>query len=108
MNEQDRMAHQQEDRCPWWCVVHHEPGERPADRLHECSGLVVPVIARPRSAPPATVGEVREFVVIVSRKGDRAPTWIYVGDGEEQWLEVDVHTMSQVADVLREVTEDLA
>jgi hypothetical protein len=53
------------------------------------------------------LGEVREFVVVVSRKGGRGPTWVYVGDGEEQWLEIDARTMSRVAEVLRQVTEEL-
>ncbi|MFC7581838.1 DUF6907 domain-containing protein [Schaalia naturae] len=107
VDEQDRAAGRQAGACPPWCTVRHGRSDPPEDRLHQSSGLAVPVIARSGTAEPETLGEVREFVVVVSRKGGRGPTWVYVGDGEEQWLEIDAQTMSRVAEVLRQVTEEL-
>jgi hypothetical protein len=79
------------DDCPEWCAVDHREDDHPDDRSHRTDASAVPVIARSRRFEnDALVFELEamEFEVGASRRDGEADTWIYVGAGGGQQLEV--------------------
>jgi hypothetical protein len=80
----------QRDECPAWCAVDHREDDHPDDRSHRTDTPAVPVIARARRFDDGLVFETgaMEFEVGVSRPDGEVDTWIYVGAGPGQQLEV--------------------
>ena len=78
------------DDCPAWCAVDHSEEDHPDDRSHRTDAPSVPVIARTRRFDDglAFETEAMDFEVGMSRRDGDADTWIYVGAGGEQQIEV--------------------
>lgn len=84
------------DACPSWCVADHD--DAPASAAHVGRGRPVPVLQRqPRwdAGFDAALGE-----VVVVRGQDEHGSWVYVGDGATQWLEMSVESWRRVIDVV--------
>ena len=63
-------------RCPSWCVADHV--REPAPVRHRGAAVAVPVLQEGRGHGGPHAGE---LVVEVSRQGDEAAVWVYIGDG---------------------------
>lgn len=95
----DKVAWQVDD-CPSWCVGGHRDDDRPADRVHTSAGesvegrrLVGTVVER--EGPRDDVRQA-EVTVVLRRRDGAAETWVYVGDGFDQYLELDLPTWSRL------------
>jgi hypothetical protein len=86
----NRRPSWQLDDCPAWCVVDHREDDHPDDRVHRTDAPSVPVIARSRRFDPDLTFEVdaADFEVGVSRRDGDVETWIYVGGGSGQQIEI--------------------
>ncbi len=98
----DKAVSWQAEPCPSWCVVTHQEGDPVADRLHEDGGRTVPV----RVWDP-TGAEVREFHVSIHRRDGTSRTWIYIGDGWEQRVEIDVVDIDDVVSAVHSEQAEL-
>ena len=102
-----RPAWQQDD-CPVWCVAVHRDADHPDDRKHTSAIRAVPVIQLCASGPTGTdAPRTTELVILLQRRDGAPDTWLYVGDGNEQSIEVTPECwrrlVGQVSDVLAEV-----
>lgn len=81
----------QVDDCPPWCAGRHLENDHPDDRVHRSAGTTVPVIARRQYLGDEwveySVQDV-DFEVGASRVDGESATWIYVGSGPAQSIEV--------------------
>jgi hypothetical protein len=90
--------------CPPWCVVLHEQCDHERDRRHVSSSLVVPVVELRGIGEPdppeedQSVGE--ELALCLHRRVGSADTWLYVGDGSRQALELSPESWSRVVPAL--------
>ncbi|ROR95609.1 hypothetical protein EDD28_0170 [Salana multivorans] len=73
------------ERHPAWCVVDHARPGAPSE--HQADGVAVPVVALAAIRGQPSTAEARELVVVLH--GDEEHRWLYVGDGEDQLLDLD-------------------
>lgn len=104
--ERDRPSWQAEP-CPPWCVVLHAQDDHPRDRTHVSASMSVPARQllggdgtrvspfadpEPAAAPGGAEAHDRtattDLAVCVHRRDGAATTWLYVGDGAVQHLEL--------------------
>lgn len=95
-----RRQWQVED-CPSWCVVDHGEEDFPDDRKHvsEAHGIaVVELVGTERSAVEnrSEVTRSTEMVVCLQRRDGAPTTWLYVGDGFDQSIEVSVESWQRL------------
>ncbi|GIG25284.1 DUF6907 domain-containing protein [Cellulomonas denverensis] len=88
------------ETCPPWCVVLHEVADHERDRRHVSASLSVPVLAlRGVGEPlPPEEDEVtgEDLALVLHRRVGDDETWLYVGDGRNQGLELSVASWSRV------------
>ncbi|GHS88885.1 hypothetical protein AGMMS50218_13790 [Actinomycetota bacterium] len=86
----------QRDECPAWCVVVHADDDHPHDHKHVSASRAVPVVALAGSTDGGGAGRDRdvadEMVVCLQRRDGGPDTWLYVGDGHDQRVEVTVES----------------
>ena len=89
--------------CPDWCRGGHEEGEPLGDRMHRSAGIEEDVRARRvLVADGALVVEsgVEEFVVGLARADGEATTWLYVGSGVGQQIDVDLRDVPRLVGLI--------
>ncbi len=109
----------QVEACPAWCVVLHGPDDPVRDREHVSASLAVPArqllqgpravpspFAEPDAPPPGTGAEgadrtaTTDLAVALHRRDGGPVTWLYVGDGAEQVLDLTVESWSRLVPAL--------
>jgi len=91
----------QQEPCPPWCVVRHSETDHEHDRSHQGLLAEIPVVAL-RDRPSQDPGRRDEWyqtalAVVAQRRDGSGTTGLYVGDGEEQRLELDLSSAQRVA-----------
>ena len=91
-----------QDQCPSWCVVDHLDEVGSAVLHHVARGRVVPVLCFLGCAPETGEEQVesQELVIVRHRYGAGRPTWIYLGDGSQQYLELSEESLRLLVGVL--------
>jgi hypothetical protein len=121
--EQDRPTWQVEP-CPDWCVVLHAQDDDVRDRAHVSSSMSVasrqllggpgapvsPFAEREPSAAPGTPDALdrtaaAELAVCVHRRDGARTTWVYVGDGAVQHLELSAESWHRLMPALDRVLD---
>jgi len=81
--------------CPAWCVADHRPvaegGEDERSRRHRSAIVDVAAIAPDRAL---------ELMIELYRIADGPTTWVYVGDGVEQRLELSIESAARLVATL--------
>jgi hypothetical protein len=81
----------QPTNCPPWCVADHAVDDdfvaRHRSRIHDLA-----VIAPDRGF---------DLMIEFSRLGDEPSTWVYLGDGTDQRLELSLESVRRLVDELR-------
>lgn len=88
-------ARWQEDDCPAWCTREHRDDDHPEDRRHLGESRAVPVIAQHRELRESGLVEVVEAIELeigLSRRDGETTTWVYLGDGRRQHLELSMES----------------
>lgn len=95
--------------CPPWCSGGHSEHDHPDDRVHRSTGIAFPVVSRrhDRVDPAARAVRAREYEVGLSRRDGAAETWIYVGAGPDEYLEVASSSCAPLLDALRRAHDAL-
>ncbi len=78
--------------CPDWCAGGHEEQDLPEDRVHRSVGFSVPTISRrvvDGDALRHATG-IHEYEIGLSRDDGGSETWLYLGAGPEEYLEIGV------------------
>lgn len=97
------------ETCPSWCVVIHEPEDHPRDRQHMSAMLSVPVLELRgvgESPPPEgdqVAGE--DLAVVLHRRVGSTATWLYVGDGRRQGLELSADSWERLVPAVDRMIE---
>lgn len=106
----DRRVSWQREECPPWCVVAHAEQDHPHDRKHVGRQVAVPVLAcadRPGPDPDARDRwSAEDLVVCLWRRDGATETAVYVGDGADQRIEVDLAGVRRVVACLRDLVPD--
>lgn len=79
------------DPCPAWCAGGHRENDHPDDRRHRSAATAVPVMVRRTTVEGDSLihaAEPSEFEVGLSRMDGDAETWLYLGDGPGDSVEV--------------------
>jgi hypothetical protein len=98
-----RPAWQQDD-CPAWCVVVHRDDDHPHDQKHISAVRAVPVVQLCATGPNgADARKAAELVVVLQRRDGTTDTWLYVGDGDTQSIEVSPDCWRRLLGQLNEV-----
>jgi hypothetical protein len=81
--------------CPAWCVADHRPvaegGEDERTRRHRSAIVDLPAIA-----PDGAL----ELMIELHRVDGETTTWVYVGDGTDQRLELSVESAARLVAAL--------
>lgn len=105
-----RRSWQRED-CPGWCVVDHAEADHPDDRKHMSRQIAAPVLAMAEQADPTLPGRDSwypdEVVVCLQRRDGGGQTGVYIGDGAEQRIEIDVAGVHRIVHSLRALLPDV-
>jgi len=121
--EQDRPTWQVEP-CPDWCVVLHAQDDDVRDRAHVSSSMSVasrqllggpgaavsPFAEREPDAAPGSPDALdrtaaAELAVCVHRRDGARTTWVYVGDGAVQHLELSAESWHRLMPALDRVLD---
>jgi len=86
--------------CPEWCVAQHATEDEGGVRRHRAAAIGLDVIER----SVASAGEATELAIEMHRTEGETTTWIYVGDGFDQYLEISAESMQRLAAVLVRMT----
>ena len=101
----------QVDDCPPWCVAVHEEDDHPHDRKHLGPELTVPATTLAAHASPDGVHRdersASELVLSLHRRDGSHDTWVYVGDGFEQRVEVLLGDMWRIVEAFGHAVEGL-
>lgn len=95
----ERVAWQHDD-CPRWCVVSHAADDHPHDRRHV--SVQHPVAVTALANAPVGSGAVRDawssedFVICLQRRDGAARTSVYIGDGTDQRIELELASMREL------------
>lgn len=88
------------EACPPWCVVMHEQRDHVRDRRHVSASLTVPVTELRGIGDPTTPEEdqalAEELALCLHRRVGSRDTWLYVGDGRHQGLELSTDSWARV------------
>jgi len=82
--------------CPEWCIAHHDDEDEGGVRRHRSAAVDLGVIER----SVASRGEATELAIEMHRTAGESTTWIYVGDGFDQYLELSTESTQRLAAVL--------
>ncbi len=104
--------------CPAWCVVLHGAEDEAGDRRHVSASLAVPArMLRAGAVDPPLFGEpdpddgsgertaTADLAVCLHRRDGAPSTWVYVGDGSEQALELTVDSWHRLVPALDRVLD---
>lgn len=121
MGQSDDRPAWQVEACPAWCVVLHAEDDFESDRRHMSASLSVPARElRAASAAPPGVGEAdlpgpddgagdrtvsTELAVCLQRRDGAPTTWVYVGDGTHQALELSADSWHRLLPALDRVLD---
>lgn len=101
------------EECPAWCVAAHAEDDHPHDRHHLGTPLALAGTALRTGAtgsgrgsePGADRAEGVELVLQLHRRVGAAETWLYVGDGFEQRLELTAESAERLLPLLRQALD---
>lgn len=87
--------------CPSWCAVVHQDEDAADDRKHVSEARAVSVVelvgTEPRDAEVRVdATSATEMVVCLQRRDGASTTWVYVGDGFDQGIEMSVESWERV------------
>ena len=82
--------------CPEWCVARHEAEDENGVMRHRSVVLELGVIERTESSR----GEATDLVIEMYRLEGESATWVYVGDGFDQYLELSLESVARLAAAL--------
>jgi len=85
--------------CPEWCVARHEVEDENGVMRHRSVVLELGVIERTESS----TGEATDLVIEMYRLEGESATWVYVGDGFDQYLELSLESVVRLAEALRKL-----
>lgn len=88
--------------CPRWCTGDHGEGHD-HDRKHMSAAVVLPVVQLVRGEPGRDLPRASEVAVVVHRRERSEQTWLYVGDGTDQQLELTPESWRRLVARLGEV-----
>jgi len=83
------------DSCPRWCVADHGAEDEFGEVRHRSAIRSVPAVSRDRAGPKAI-----DLLLEVHSSERDATVWLYLGDGEDQRLEVTLDSAGRVAAAL--------
>lgn len=93
--------------CPPWCVASHAEEDEPHGRRHRTRARVIPVVLPAAGGPGHEVAESGEMVLEAHRRIGGQETWVYLGDGAGQRLEVSAESAARVAAGLAQMVRGL-
>jgi hypothetical protein len=85
--------------CPEWCVAQHEVEDEGGVRRHRSAAVSLGVIEKNL----ASAGEATEVAIEMHRTEGESTTWVYVGDGFDQYLEVSLESVRRLVATLARV-----
>lgn len=90
----------QRSPCPPWCTSDHHEHDHADDRLHRSAGIVVPVVSRRLSQldPVRHDAAGREYELGLSQRDDGGETWVYLGAGPQECLELSLDSWRRILD----------
>jgi hypothetical protein len=83
------------DACPSWCAGDHHEGDHPEDRQHRSVSFAVPVVTRRTRVVADQISrsaESAEYEVGLSRIDGELETWLYLGEGPGESIEVSAES----------------
>ena len=95
----DTPVRWQREACPSWCVVAHSESDHERDHTHQGNLGEIPVVAlreRPDGASAADDWYAARLAVVLQRRDGTGTTALYLGDGHEQRLELDLSSAVRV------------
>ncbi|GAA2244612.1 hypothetical protein GCM10010401_17410 [Rarobacter faecitabidus] len=104
MHSSARRASWQRTDCPTWCVVNHHDDDHIHDHRHQSEFLEIPVLAVTEGHGGHLGGRdnwnATELVICLQLRDGADHTEVYIGDGMEQRIAVDVPSALRLADNL--------
>ena len=85
--------------CPEWCVAQHEVEDEGGVRRHRSAAVSLGVIEKNL----ASGGEATEVAIEMHRTEGETTTWVYVGDGFDQYLEISLESVRRLMATLGRV-----
>jgi len=82
--------------CPEWCVAQHQVEDEGGVRRHRSAAVSLGVIER----NVASAGEATEVAIEMHRTEGESTTWVYVGDGFDQYLELSLESVRRLVAAL--------
>lgn len=108
----------QVEPCPGWCVVLHASDDHERDRKHISAALSVPVrqlragkagadglFAEPEPGTGDEHTVSTDLAVCLHRRDGARTTWVYVGDGTDQLLELTLESVVRLMPALDRVLD---
>ena len=93
------MTGERREGCPEWCVADHDEEDEGERVRHRSVVTEVSVIER----NVASAGEATEVAIEMHRTEGESTTWVYVGDGFDQYLEVSLESVRRLMATLGRV-----
>lgn len=93
----------QNDPCPRWCAGDHLESDLPEDRVHRAPGVAVPVVSRRTDTDLVRTAHPEEYEIGLSRADGSTETWVYIGAGPGEYLEVSVESARRLIAALQHV-----
>lgn len=94
----------QRDECPPWCDGDHREQDHEEDHAHRSTRASIAAIARTvaRSASdlPVDGAEAVDLEVAVWQRDGSHQTWVYIGSGPSQCIEISVSSARRVMSAL--------
>lgn len=93
--------------CPSWCEGGHADTDHPDDRVHRSAGTVVAVRSRRLVGvdPLRRLESAHEYEIGLSKDDADGQTWLYIGAGVEEYIEVALADGVRLVEVLRDVID---
>ncbi len=86
----DIAAWVRDDPCPAWCAGKHMGDQHPEDRAHYSEALPFPVVIPTGQAYRKRGAEPAEFMVCMRRYQGEAETWVFIGNGEDTRMSIEI------------------
>jgi len=86
------MTGERREGCPEWCVADHDEEDEGERVRHRSVVTEVSVIER----NVASAGDTTVLVIEMYRFDGESTTWVYVGDGFDQYLEVSLESIARL------------
>jgi len=94
----------QQDDCSAWCEGDHHEDDQPVDCTHHSGGISVPVVTREQSISGGQLYvtiDAGDFEIGLTRMDGQADTWLYIGGGAQQHIEITTESARRVETALR-------